>query len=70
MKRIAVASSNVRSIGYDSETRTLEVEFKGGSVYEYYDVEPEVYSEFMKAPSKGRFLWNNIRDVYDYQRIE
>ena len=38
MNRSAVASSNVSSIGYDTATQTLEVEFLNGRVYQYYGV--------------------------------
>ena len=38
MDRNQVASSNIRSIGYDMQTQTLEVEFLSGWVYQYYGV--------------------------------
>ena len=38
MDRIQVRSSNIRSIGYDQKTQTLEVEFLKGGVYQYFDV--------------------------------
>ena len=34
MYRESVESSNIASIGYDEASRTLEVEFLNGSVYE------------------------------------
>lgn len=33
MERVKVSSSNIRSIGYEESTKTLEIEFKQGSVY-------------------------------------
>jgi len=69
MVRKRVRSSNVSAIGYDPEQAVLEVQFLDGSVYQYYDVEEEVHQEFMTAPSKGRFLWQFIRDVYEYEQI-
>jgi len=38
MKRQAVESSNLASVGYDVENEILEVEFKHGRVYQYFDV--------------------------------
>lgn len=38
MKRKSVVSGNIRSIGYEALSQTLEVEFDSGRVYEYYDV--------------------------------
>ena len=38
MERIAVESSNLASIGYDEASMVLEVEFKHGGIYQYFDV--------------------------------
>ena len=38
MIRQPVSSSNIRSIGYDSESNTLEIEFHSGGVYQYFGV--------------------------------
>ena len=48
-----VSSSNVALIGYDPNTLTLEIEFIGGSVYQYFDVPETVYQEFMLANPYG-----------------
>ena len=63
------ASSNISSVGYDSATGTLEVEFWSGSVYQYYDVPENMYEQLMKSSSKGRFLHDYIRNVYPYSRV-
>lgn len=68
MNRIPVTSSNIASIGYDPASLTLEIEFKDGSVYQYFDVPSTVYEEFMRADSKGQFLHANIRDIYRYAK--
>lgn len=69
MNRTPVSSTNVASVGYDQSTTTLEVEFKGGSVYQYFDVPETVYQEFMRAGSLGSFLHNNIKDSYRCTRL-
>ena len=38
MNKQNVTSSNVKAIGYDDRTQTLEVEFLNGRVYQYYGV--------------------------------
>jgi hypothetical protein len=68
MYRIPVDSSNVAAIGYDPATATLEVEFKDGSVYEYFDVSEIIYESFLASDSKGRFLHQQIRDKYRYHK--
>jgi non-canonical purine NTP pyrophosphatase (RdgB/HAM1 family) len=69
MQRIHVESSDVVSIGYDPKELTLEVEFKGGRVYDYYDVEPDVYKRFMAAESFGEYFFASISKHYRYKRI-
>ena len=64
MNRTPVTSSNVVAIGYDPGTLTLEVEFKNGAVYQYFDVPETVYQELMRAGSIGQFIYTNIRNNY------
>jgi hypothetical protein len=69
MKRAAVKSSAIASIGYEGASHTLEVEFSSGTIYQYHQVEAQTYRQFMKAPSKGRFLDAHIRDEYPCSRV-
>ncbi|WP_027998772.1 KTSC domain-containing protein [Sinorhizobium arboris] len=69
MMRDPVASSTVVSIGYGQATETLEVEFLNGGIYQYYNVGQVVYDEFLTAPSKGQYLYLNIRNFYPYSRV-
>lgn len=68
MKRVPVTSSNVASIGYDSSTQTLEVEFNDGAIYQYFDVPEAVHDKLMLAASKGEFLHQHIKLVYRYAK--
>lgn len=69
MNRTLVASSNVQSVGYDSHTQTLEVQFLSGSVYQYYGVPENIYNQLMQASSKGKFLHMYIKNQYPYSRV-
>ena len=69
MNRTPVISSNVASAGYDPNTMTVEVEFKNGSVYQYFDVPEAVYRDLMRASSVGTFLNQNIKNSYRYAQI-
>ena len=69
MERNPVTSSNIRSVGYDEPSQTLEVEFDNGSIYQYYNVGSDLYAQFMAAPSKGQFLGAYIRRSYPYSRV-
>lgn len=69
MNRDRVASSNIRSIGYETKSETLEVEFTSGSIYQYFDVPENEYERLMNAASKGRYFNQNIKDCYRYKQV-
>ena len=69
MYRTPVTSTNILSIGYDTTTATLEVEFTSGDVYQYFNVPEHLYQQFLNAPSHGQFLNDNIRYNYRYQKV-
>lgn len=69
MRREAVSSEALLSVGYDVDERILEVEFAGGGIYRYFDVPLELYAELMTSPSKGEFFADHIRDAgFEYIR--
>jgi len=69
MQRDYVSSSNIVSVGYDPASEILEVEFQSGAVYQYYNVNQSTFDEFMRAPSKGKFLAYQIKNVFPYSRV-
>lgn len=64
-----VESSNVSAVGYDPESQTMHVEFKGGSRYEYAGVPPETHAELMQAQSIGRHLHERIKGAHQHKRL-
>ena len=68
MRREAVESSSLNSVGYEAESQLLKVEFHHGAVYRYFGVPPTVHEALMKAESKGTFLNREVRDVYPFER--
>lgn len=69
MKRIQVDSSNLKTIAYDEERKVLEIGFKDGSFYEYYDVPATVYRELLSAESKGSYAHKNIYKKYKQAKL-
>ena len=67
--RTPVASTSVRSVGYDREDEVLELAFQSGGVYRYFDVSQETYEELLHARSQGGYFHENVRGQYDYRRI-
>lgn len=70
MERVTVSSSSLSSVGYDSDGRLLEVEFRSGAIYAYRNVPLWAYEALMTARSKGRHFDARIRDRYPFERIE
>lgn len=68
MDRNGVSSSTIVSIGYDSDSSTLEIEFRNG-IYQYYNVPDSVYQALMESGSHGRFFHANIKGVYPCSRV-
>ena len=44
MKRHTVDSSEIILVGYDQDTKILEIEFHGNRVYQYKDVPEDIYA--------------------------
>lgn len=68
IERQPVSSSNIKSIGFHPETKTLAVEFVGGSVYHYDNVKKEDYDELMAAKSVGGHFSKSIRGIYKHSK--
>lgn len=69
MKRVPVVSSALRSVGYDTRTLTLEVEFVSGEIYDFHGVEPDDVVELLEARSIGTYLNRHIKPKYRYTHV-
>ena len=69
LDRQPVRSGNICAVGYEPETRTLEVEFHGGGVYQYSGVPETVYQGLMRAASKGSYFHDHIKDRYSFRQV-
>lgn len=65
---VPVDSSVIESVGYDPEDRILQVVFCSGNAYEYRGVPGNVYEGLMEAESKGKYMNENIVDVYPFEK--
>ena len=66
---VEVQSSNVQAIGYDADTKRLFVQFKKSGLYQYDNVPEVIHQSFLAAPSKGQFVWQQLRGHYSYTKI-
>lgn len=64
MQRRYIESTMIDSIGYDASSATLEIEFKRGVVWQYYDFPESTWHEFNAAESQGKFFHAHIKGSY------
>ena len=70
MKRTAVKSSVLASVGYQTGKKLLEIEFNSGGVYDYLGVPKAEYEALMHAESHGKYFTSKIRNEYTYKRVK
>ena len=59
-----VKSSNVKEVGYDSETKSLHIGFLDGRKYLYESVPPEIYKALIEAKSIGGYINTQIKKSF------
>ena len=69
MRRVHVKSASLRSVGYDPERHTLEVEFRQGRVYRYLGVPAAAHSRLVNASSIGAYFNRHIKPAYRCMRV-
>jgi hypothetical protein len=70
MIRQPVQSSNIKSVGYDSQNKTLEVEFKSGGIFQYHNVNEDAHKNLLNADSIGSHFHKNIKSNYGSTKIK
>jgi hypothetical protein len=68
--RVPVDSSALASVGYSKHLQVLEVEFRTGAVYRYFDVPENVFHELLDAESKAGYYNVNIRGHYESVHVK
>jgi hypothetical protein len=61
-----VDSSTMEAVGYDAAARELLVQFTGGKLYAYLDVDEYILQELLMADSKGSYFNREIKPRYQF----
>ncbi|HEX9982736.1 MAG TPA: KTSC domain-containing protein [Thermoanaerobaculia bacterium] len=69
MERVHVGSSAIAAIGYDLDSRVLEVEFRSRRIYRYAGVPPEAVEALLTANSIGSYFNRRIKPRYRMARL-
>jgi len=63
-------SSVIHHFRYDAVSHTLRVWFVSGMVYDYKKIPPEVYEKLRTSISKGKFLNEEIKGKYPFEKLD
>lgn len=67
---VKIQSSNIKSSTYNTEDKTLLIEFNNNSLYQYNEVPWEVFTKFRMAESQGKYFNSNISKKYKYEKVK
>ena len=59
-----VTSEAVHSVGYDPSARVLRVAFRGGGVYDYLDVDQDLYEQMLEPHP-----WHRVGELVKSHRF-
>ena len=62
-------SAVIHHFTYDAESRRLRVFFLSGITYDYINVPIELYEQLRNSFSKGKFLNEQIKGKYAFEKI-
>lgn len=60
-------SSAVERARYSPQAGTLDIWYKGGDRYTYFDVPPEAYAALREAPSAGEYVNREIKPRFRFE---
>ena len=78
MKYVNVRSNTIDQIAFEEGTQMalgarpiniMRIVFTSGNIFDYYGVDKLVYNEFVKAESIGKFFHANIKNIYQYEKV-
>lgn len=64
----AVISSNVKAIGFDSESGTMRVVFLSGGTYDALGAKQEDFDNFKIAKSKGQYFQKVLKKSFAWNK--
>lgn len=69
MDRKPVKSSNIVSIGFNSATNEMEIEFANGAIHRYAAVTADAHHALINADSIGKHFHQHIRPHYQSTKV-
>ena len=69
MQPVQLKSTSLRAVAYHDQLALLELEFRSGAIYHYFDVSTSIYKALLRAESKGRYFNQYIRNSFTCAKI-
>ena len=68
---LKIKSSVVSAIEYNQNNQTLMVELRNGGMYQYQNVTKNIFKNFLRSKSKGRYYSSKIvgKDFKEFNKI-
>ncbi|WP_106638586.1 KTSC domain-containing protein [Allosphingosinicella vermicomposti] len=63
----SLSSSAIARAAYDDVSRILDLWYRDGDRYSYFDVPGAVYEALLAAPSAGRFVNDQIKGRFRFE---
>ena len=67
---IEVESEAISKIGYDNEESILVIEYTQGTQYMYSNVDSFEMVKILSSESPGKYVNDNVKGTYKYQKLE
>jgi KTSC domain len=70
IEMLPACSTMAAQVGYDEDREILQIEFNSGAVYQYSEVEPELWEDLQSSDSIGSFYNQEIKGFYPSTKID
>jgi hypothetical protein len=69
MERVHIDLSSLQEVRYDNDSAILEIDFRNGSTYQYFNVPRHAFDGLVSAESKGQYAAANIYKLFRQKKI-
>jgi hypothetical protein len=66
---MSVNSDNISKIGYDETNNSLHIQYDDNSLYAYFNIELEMFTNLLFSASKANFFKENIMNKFHCSKI-
>lgn len=68
-RSVRLDSPAIASLGYDAATRTMQIEFRTGRIYQYLDVPPQVFEQLIETAIGDARVFHDVLNRYTCRQV-